>query len=204
MRDHRQRPHGARRREQPVHAEEDPARHARSPARTACRSINLVESGGADLPTQSEIFIPGGQVVPRHHRTVGRAASRTIVARVRQLHRRRRVRARACATTSVMIKERSKVFLGGPPLVKMATGEESDDESLGGAEMHARAQRPRRLLRRRRDGRHPPRPPDRRAAQPPQARARPAWRGPTRRGTTRSSCSASRRPTRRSRSTHAR
>jgi acetyl-CoA carboxylase carboxyltransferase component len=38
----------------------------------------------------------------------------------------------------VMIKERSKVFLGGPPLVKMATGEDSDDESLGGAEMHAR------------------------------------------------------------------
>jgi acetyl-CoA carboxylase carboxyltransferase component len=37
-----------------------------------------------------------------------------------------------------MIEGRSKVFLGGPPLVKMATGEESDDESLGGAEMHAR------------------------------------------------------------------
>jgi acetyl-CoA carboxylase carboxyltransferase component len=37
-----------------------------------------------------------------------------------------------------MIKERSKVFLAGPPLVKMATGEESDDESLGGADMHAR------------------------------------------------------------------
>ena len=38
----------------------------------------------------------------------------------------------------VMIEQRSKVFLGGPPLVKMATGEESDDESLGGADMHAR------------------------------------------------------------------
>src|SRR5439155_4297950 len=38
----------------------------------------------------------------------------------------------------VMDKQRAKVFLGGPPLVKMATGEESDDESLGGAEMHAR------------------------------------------------------------------
>jgi acetyl-CoA carboxylase carboxyltransferase component len=38
----------------------------------------------------------------------------------------------------VMVKERAKVFLGGPPLVKMATGEDSDDESLGGAEMHAR------------------------------------------------------------------
>ena len=37
----------------------------------------------------------------------------------------------------VMIRERSKVFLAGPPLVKMATGEESDDESLGGASMHA-------------------------------------------------------------------
>ena len=31
------------------------------------------------------------------------------------------------------------MFLGGPPLVKMATGEESDDEELGGAEMHARS-----------------------------------------------------------------
>src|SRR5690349_12830076 len=39
---------------------------------------------------------------------------------------------------TVMVKEQAKVFLGGPPLVKMATGEESDDESLGGAEMHAR------------------------------------------------------------------
>ena len=38
----------------------------------------------------------------------------------------------------VMVKERAKVFLAGPPLVKMATGEESDDESLGGADMHAR------------------------------------------------------------------
>ena len=37
----------------------------------------------------------------------------------------------------VMIKEKSKVFLGGPPLVKMATGEDSGDEELGGAEMHA-------------------------------------------------------------------
>ncbi len=38
---------------------------------------------------------------------------------------------------NIFIKERSKVFLGGPPLVKMATGEDSNDEELGGAEMHA-------------------------------------------------------------------
>jgi len=37
-----------------------------------------------------------------------------------------------------MVKERAKAFLGGPPLVKMAPGEESSDEELGGAEMHAR------------------------------------------------------------------
>ncbi len=38
---------------------------------------------------------------------------------------------------NIVIREQSKVFLAGPPLVKMATGEESDDESLGGAQLHA-------------------------------------------------------------------
>jgi acyl-CoA carboxylase subunit beta len=38
---------------------------------------------------------------------------------------------------NIFIRGRSKVFLGGPPLVKMATGEDSSDEELGGAEMHA-------------------------------------------------------------------
>jgi acetyl-CoA carboxylase carboxyltransferase component len=39
---------------------------------------------------------------------------------------------------TVMVKDQAKVFLGGPPLVKMATGEESTDEELGGAEMHSK------------------------------------------------------------------
>ena len=38
---------------------------------------------------------------------------------------------------NIVIKNQSKIFLAGPPLVKMATGEESDDETLGGAQMHA-------------------------------------------------------------------
>ncbi|MEM7412771.1 MAG: carboxyl transferase domain-containing protein [Myxococcota bacterium] len=38
---------------------------------------------------------------------------------------------------NIVIKEQSKIFLAGPPLVKMATGEDSDDETLGGARMHA-------------------------------------------------------------------
>ena len=37
----------------------------------------------------------------------------------------------------IVVKDQSKVFLAGPPLVKMATGEESDDETLGGAQLHA-------------------------------------------------------------------
>src|SRR5204863_9427459 len=38
----------------------------------------------------------------------------------------------------VMVKRQAQVFLAGPPLVKMATGEVSDEESRGGAEMHSR------------------------------------------------------------------
>ncbi|MGC1418624.1 MAG: carboxyl transferase domain-containing protein [Acidimicrobiales bacterium] len=38
---------------------------------------------------------------------------------------------------NIVVKDQSKIFLAGPPLVKMATGEESDDETLGGAAMHA-------------------------------------------------------------------
>ena len=38
---------------------------------------------------------------------------------------------------NIVVKDQSKIFLAGPPLVKMATGEESDDEMLGGARLHA-------------------------------------------------------------------
>jgi acetyl-CoA carboxylase carboxyltransferase component len=98
--------------------------------------INLVESGGADLPTQSEIFIPGGQSF--HDITELSAAAIPTVAIVFGNSTAGGAYVPGMSDYVVMIKERSKVFLGGPPLVKMATGEESDDESLGGAEMHAR------------------------------------------------------------------
>jgi acetyl-CoA carboxylase carboxyltransferase component len=39
---------------------------------------------------------------------------------------------------AVLVDRQAKVFLGGPPLVKMATGEDADDEELGGADMHSR------------------------------------------------------------------
>ena len=98
--------------------------------------VNLVESGGADLPTQSEIFIPGGQGF--HDITELSAMGVPTVAVVFGNSTAGGAYTPGMSDYIVMIKERSKVFLGGPPLVKMATGEESDDESLGGAEMHAR------------------------------------------------------------------
>jgi acetyl-CoA carboxylase carboxyltransferase component len=39
---------------------------------------------------------------------------------------------------AVMVRNQAKVFLGGPPLVKMAIGEDADEEELGGADMHSR------------------------------------------------------------------
>ncbi|ATY11114.1 acetyl-CoA carboxylase carboxyltransferase subunit [Amycolatopsis sp. AA4] len=98
--------------------------------------INLVESGGADLPTQKEIFIPGGRIF--RDLTRSSAAKIPTVALVFGNSTAGGAYLPGMSDYVVMVKERAKVFLGGPPLVKMATGEESDDESLGGAEMHAR------------------------------------------------------------------
>ena len=57
-------------------------------------TISLVESGGADLPTQKEIFIPGGKLFRDLTRRQRREAADDR-AGLRQLHRRRRLRARA-------------------------------------------------------------------------------------------------------------
>jgi acetyl-CoA carboxylase carboxyltransferase component len=99
-------------------------------------TIHLVESGGADLPTQKEIFIPGGRIF--RDLTQSSAAKVPTIALVFGNSTAGGAYLPGMSDYVVMVKERAKVFLGGPPLVKMATGEESDDESLGGAEMHAR------------------------------------------------------------------
>ena len=99
-------------------------------------TISLVESGGADLPTQKEIFIPGGKLF----RDLTRASKRRqpTIALVFGNSTAGGAYVPGMSDYTVFVREGAKVFLGGPPLVKMATGEESDDESLGGAEMHAR------------------------------------------------------------------
>ncbi|WP_017536794.1 MULTISPECIES: acyl-CoA carboxylase subunit beta [Nocardiopsis] len=98
--------------------------------------VNLVESGGADLPSQSEIFIPGGRLFRDLTRLS--AAGIPTIALVFGNSTAGGAYVPGMSDHVVMVRERSKVFLGGPPLVEMATGEKSDDESLGGAEMHAR------------------------------------------------------------------
>ena len=98
--------------------------------------INIVESGGADLPTQAEIFVPGGQLF--HDLTQHSAAGLPTVALVFGNSTAGGAYIPGMCDYVVMVRNRSKVFLGGPPLGKMATGEVSDDESLGGADMHAR------------------------------------------------------------------
>lgn len=98
--------------------------------------ISLVESGGADLPTQKDIFIPGGAIF-RNLTRLSREGIPTI-ALVFGNSTAGGAYLPGMSDHVVMIEERSKVFLAGPPLVKAATGEESDDESLGGADMHAR------------------------------------------------------------------
>ncbi|MFF7728457.1 acyl-CoA carboxylase subunit beta [Streptomyces sp. NPDC008001] len=97
--------------------------------------VSLVESGGADLPSQKEIFIPGGGLFRDLTRLS--AAGIPTVAVVFGNSTAGGAYVPGMSDHVIMVKERSKVFLGGPPLVKMATGEESDDESLGGADMHA-------------------------------------------------------------------
>ncbi|TDQ01077.1 acyl-CoA carboxylase subunit beta [Labedaea rhizosphaerae] len=111
-------------------------RAAQIAAENRLPTVNLVESGGADLPTQKDIFIPGG----RTFRDITRASAAKVptVALVFGNSTAGGAYLPGMSDYVVMVKERAKVFLGGPPLVKMATGEESDDESLGGAEMHAR------------------------------------------------------------------
>jgi acetyl-CoA carboxylase carboxyltransferase component len=98
--------------------------------------INLVESGGGDLRRQAELFVPAGRLF--HDLTALSAAGIPTIALVFGNSTAGGAYVPGMCDYAVMVKGQAKVFLGGPPLVKMATGEDADDESLGGAEMHAR------------------------------------------------------------------
>ena len=98
--------------------------------------MNLVESGGADLPSQADLFVPGGRTF--HELTELSANGVPTVALVFGNSTAGGAYVPGMCDYAVLVDRQAKVFLGGPPLVKMATGEEADDEALGGAEMHSR------------------------------------------------------------------
>jgi acetyl-CoA carboxylase carboxyltransferase component len=98
--------------------------------------INLVESGGADLPTQADLFVPAGRIF--HELTELSSLGIPTLAIVFGNSTAGGAYVPGMCDYAVLVDRQAKVFLGGPPLVKMATGEEADDESLGGADMHSR------------------------------------------------------------------
>ena len=101
--------------------------------------IYLVDSGGAFLPLQSEVF------PDKHH--FGRifynqanmsAAGIPQIAVVMGSCTAGGAYVPAMCDQAIIVKEQGTIFLGGPPLVKAATGEEVDPESLGGGDVHTR------------------------------------------------------------------
>jgi len=98
--------------------------------------INLTESGGADLPRQAEIFVPGGATFKGL--TQLSAAGIPTITLVFGSSTAGGAYVPGMSDYTVFVANQARVFLGGPPLVKMAIDEDADEEELGGAEMHAR------------------------------------------------------------------
>ncbi len=99
--------------------------------------IQLVESAGANLLYQAEMFADiGGKTFANQARLS--AAGIPQIALVFGSSTAGGAYVPGMSDYTVMVRGQAKVFLGGPPLVKMATGVDTDDETLGGAEMHAK------------------------------------------------------------------
>src|SRR3982075_4281705 len=101
--------------------------------------IYLVDSGGAFLPLQDEIF-PDERHFGRIFYNQARMSALRIpqIAAVMGSCTAGGAYVPAMADESIIVRNEGTIFLGGPPLVKAATGEEVSAEELGGAEVHCR------------------------------------------------------------------
>ena len=101
--------------------------------------IYLVDSGGANLPNQDEVF-PGKNHFGRIFFNQANMSAQNIpqIAVVMGSCTAGGAYVPAMADESIIVKNQGTIFLAGPPLVKMATGEEVSAEELGGAEVHSR------------------------------------------------------------------
>ncbi|HMK84657.1 MAG TPA: carboxyl transferase domain-containing protein [Steroidobacteraceae bacterium] len=101
--------------------------------------IYLVESGGAFLPKQDEVF-PDREHFGRIFFNQARLSA-SGVAQIAVVHGSCTAGGAyvpAMSDHAIIVRNQGRVFLGGPPLVRAATGEEIDAESLGGADVHCR------------------------------------------------------------------
>lgn len=101
--------------------------------------VYLVDSGGANLPFQSEVF-PDRDHFGRIFFNQAQMSSRGIpqIASVMGSCTAGGAYVPAMSDESVIVKGEGTIFLGGPPLVKAATGEEVSAEDLGGGDVHTR------------------------------------------------------------------
>jgi 3-methylcrotonyl-CoA carboxylase beta subunit len=101
--------------------------------------IYLVDSGGAFLPRQDEVF-PDREHFGRIFFNQAQMSSRGIpqIAAVLGSCTAGGAYVPAMSDECVIVREQGTIFLGGPPLVKAATGEEVTAEELGGGELHSR------------------------------------------------------------------
>ena len=97
--------------------------------------IALVESGGANLMYQAEIFVDGGRSFANQARLS--AAGIPQVAVVHGSSTAGGAYLPGLSDYVVLVRDRSSIYLAGPPLVKAAIGEVATDDALGGAELHA-------------------------------------------------------------------
>lgn len=98
--------------------------------------VTLVESGGADLDKQADIFVPGGEQFRRL--TELSAAGIPTLSVVFGSSTAGGAYLPGMSDYTIFVKDRGYAFLGGPPLVKMAIDEDVSEQELGGADMHAR------------------------------------------------------------------
>jgi 3-methylcrotonyl-CoA carboxylase beta subunit len=101
--------------------------------------IYLVDSGGANLPHQTEVF-PDREHFGRifYNQAVMSAAGIAQIAVVMGSCTAGGAYVPAMADETIIVKGQGTIFLGGPPLVKAATGEVVSAEDLGGADVHTR------------------------------------------------------------------
>jgi geranyl-CoA carboxylase beta subunit len=97
--------------------------------------LYLVESGGGNLNYQAEMFVKGGRQFANQARM-----SAEGIPQISLVHGSSTAGGAYIPGLSdyvIMVRNRAKVFLAGPPLLKAATGEIAIDEELGGADLHS-------------------------------------------------------------------